>query len=123
MKMFYLQDSRSYLGNSMIWWSRDNKHTTDLAMAREFTFEEAMALHRQRETDIPWPVEYISPRLQLTVDMQHVRRSHLLEHGVVLQMPKPIKKAQFRCANCGGFMGYVVTMMTACPNCGHTGEV
>jgi ribosomal protein S27AE len=117
MTMFYLQDSRSYLGNSMLWWGQQG-YTTDLNNARVFTHDEAMEQHRQRETDIPWPVDYIAQHMQLTVDMQYVRRSHLQNYGIVLQKPKPVKRETLRCYKCGGFMGYAKNHHYQCPKCG-----
>jgi hypothetical protein len=119
MKMFYLQDGRSYLGNSIIWWSKEaNGYTTDLQQAREFTYEEAMEQHRQRETDIPWPVEYIGERMQLSVDMQTVRRTHLLDHGIQLLPTKPVLKQVTNCGLCGQFIRAESQYGHLCRHCG-----
>lgn len=85
MESFYLQDSRFYIGNDMVWWSKEGKKfTTDLDKARMFTQAEAMAMHHVRHTDIPWPVDYIREHSQCSVDMQCVHRSHLLQYGIKL---------------------------------------
>lgn len=53
-KLFYLQDSRSYVGNDVLWWARNGAgYTTDLSKAHIYTKEDAVAQHNMRETDIP----------------------------------------------------------------------
>ena len=55
-EQFYLQDKRGYVGNDILWRAKDGKgYTTDLSNAEVYTEEKAMALHRCRETDVPWP--------------------------------------------------------------------
>ena len=74
--LFYLQDSRGYVGNAISWWREGGRgYTCNLAEAGVFTREEAFKLHRNRSTDLPWPKEYIDQHARLTVDMQGLDRA------------------------------------------------
>ncbi|CAE6821661.1 hypothetical protein R70006_06230 [Paraburkholderia domus] len=79
-ELFYLQDSRSYVGNDVLWWAQKGHggYTTDLRNARLFTREEAQAQHNARESDIPWPKEYIDARTRPAVDMQYINHTEAL---------------------------------------------
>jgi len=68
MTLFYLQDSRSHVGDGMMFWAKEARgYVTNLDQAELFTFEEAC---RHRDTDIPWPKEYIDVRAHYGVDCQ-----------------------------------------------------
>jgi len=70
---FYMQDSRSNVGTSAMFWAQDHKgYTTDLSKAHVFTQEQAQSQHNFRETDIPWPVGFIDMRAYQAVDCQHL---------------------------------------------------
>lgn len=72
--LYYLQDSRSYVGNCPQWWAKDRAgYTSRLDEAHRFTFDEAMQQHRERDTDIPWPCAEIDSLARRTVDHQHMR--------------------------------------------------
>ncbi|NIX57648.1 MAG: hypothetical protein GWN14_17425 [candidate division Zixibacteria bacterium] len=73
--LFYLQDSRDYVGNDMLWWAIGcYGYTTDLSRAHVFTKDEAFSRHEARETDLPWPKDYIDGKTRPAVDMQYVDR-------------------------------------------------
>lgn len=72
---FYLQDSRGYVGNNVSWWAQGGSYTTNLENAKAFTLDEAQRQHDSRETDIPWPQNYIDARSRLVVDMQYLDQS------------------------------------------------
>ena len=57
---FFIQDSRSYVGNDVSWWrqGRDG-YTTNLNQAGLFTGDEASLITNNRMTDIAWPEEYV----------------------------------------------------------------
>lgn len=75
-KLYYLQDSRTYTGNCVMWWKRNwEGYTSNIREAALFTEEMAKIQHDKRPSDIPWPVEYINNHTQLTVDMQKIKRS------------------------------------------------
>ena len=79
MSEFYLQDSRSYVGNDVLWWAKNgNGYTTDLDKAHVYTKDEAQRMHKSRPSDIPWPKEYIDARTRPAVDMQYIDRQEAL---------------------------------------------
>jgi hypothetical protein len=69
---YYLQDSRSIVGNDMMWWGIIGGYTSDLNKARVFSREKAFGQHAQRDTDIPWPKSYIDGKSRPAVDFQYV---------------------------------------------------
>lgn len=74
--LFYLQDSRGYVGNNVSWWAKDgNSYTTNLSNAQLYTLDEAQRLHDSRVTDIPWPRDYVDVRVRQVVDMQYLKQS------------------------------------------------
>lgn len=117
---FYLQDSRSYVGNDMLFWAVDgNGYTTDMRKAQVYTKAEAVAQHRQRKTDIPWPKDYIDARTRPAVDMQYVKRAEALAGtGIELAKPAPKKPDTINCGGCGRFMSGIARYLASCPNCG-----
>lgn len=68
MSLFYLQDSRSHVGDGLTFWAKDGKgYVTDLDKAELYTAEQATS---HRDTDIPWPRDYIDARAHYGVDCQ-----------------------------------------------------
>ena len=118
--LFYVQDSRSYVGNDMLFWGLNgNGYTTDLRKAQLYTQEQAQAMHNSRETDIPWPKEYIDAKTRPAVDMQYVKRTEALAGtGIVLAEQKPVRKEQFRCQGCGKFLSEIHFWGGSCLHCG-----
>lgn len=77
--LYYLQDSRSYVGNDVLWWAKDGKgYTTDLRKAHVFTKDEALRKNKSRGSDTPWPKEYIDAHARPAVDMQDIDRQEAL---------------------------------------------
>ncbi|HJV53068.1 MAG TPA: hypothetical protein VJ652_16495 [Noviherbaspirillum sp.] len=103
---YYLQDSRSYVGNDMLFWAKDgNGYTTDLRKAQVYAKAEAVSRHQSRETDIPWPKSYIDAKTRPAVDMQHVSRAEALKDtGIELIKPRKPKRETYRCHGCGKFL-------------------
>lgn len=60
-ELFYIQDTRSYCGNSCFWWRVDGEgYTTNLAEAWRVTKEEAERIVRGRpDVDRAWPCSLI----------------------------------------------------------------
>ena len=115
---FYLQDSRSYVGNDVLWWAAHGGYTTDLSKARLFSIDDAQRQHNVRETDIPWPKDYIDAKTRPAVDMQYINRSEALRSsGIVLQKPRRPKKDINRCCHCGVFISERQVYQD-CPKCG-----
>lgn len=116
---FYLQDSRSYVGNDMLFWANEgNGYTTDISKADVYSQQKAVAQHQRRETDIPWPKAYIDAKTRPVVDMQYVKRDEALAGtGIVLIVPKKWRKPVERCYRCGCFLS-IEQVMFECPKCG-----
>ncbi|HAL22283.1 MAG TPA: hypothetical protein DCP40_06090 [Stenotrophomonas sp.] len=72
--MFYIQDTRQFVGNCPMWWGpHGSGYVTRLDEAGRYTEEEAIRQNRTRETDIPWPCSEIDALARQTVDCQHMR--------------------------------------------------
>ena len=119
--LFYLQDSRSYVGNDVLWWAKNgNGYTTDLSKAETFTRAEAQQMHESRHSDIPWPKAYIDGKTRPAVDMQYIRRDEAIPaSGIVLIQPKPAAKQPNRCEHCGSFISESQVFF-GCPKCGES---
>lgn len=90
-ELYFLQDSRGTVGNSLMWWAGDgNGYSSDLSKADLYTRDEAIAKHRSRPSDVPWPQHYVTARQRIVVDMQYLDRAeavcmpdslYYLQHG------------------------------------------
>jgi hypothetical protein len=120
MGSFYLQDSRSYVGNDVLWWAKGfNGYTTDLRNAHVFTLAEAQQHHDSRNSDIPWPCDYIEARTRPAVDMQHIKRDEALrDSGVTLCVEKKPSPARLRCQACNSFISAANFWGGECTRCG-----
>ena len=120
MELYYLQDNRSYVGNDMLWWAKDGRgYTTDLSKAHVYTKEEAVKQNQSRETDIPWPKEYIDERIRPAVDMQYCDKTVALKgSGIKLRKPRKRRKPVFNCGWCGIFMSEIQYYTEKCSKCG-----
>lgn len=119
-ELFYLQDSRGYVGNDVLWWAKGgNGYTTDLSKAETYTKEEAQRMHNCRLSDIPWPKAYIDGKTRPAVDMQYIKRDEALAGtGIELRKsPKP-KKEKIKCYQCGRFLSEQQLWAGNCPKCG-----
>ncbi len=69
MDLYYIQDTRSYEGNSVFWW-RENGHgyTPNLKDAWKVP-----ATWKGRDTDVLWPCAEIDKKATLQFDMQLLR--------------------------------------------------
>lgn len=119
MDEFYLQDSRGYVGNDVLWWAKEGKgYTTNLNEAHVFTKDAAVRQHECRETDIPWPKAYIDAKTLPAVDMQDIDRKEALRGtGIKLLKPQRQKRTPYRCGHCGVFMRQE-QQYQPCPHCG-----
>lgn len=68
MRQFYLQDSRSHVGDGLTFHGKEHRgYYTDLDKCELYTAEQAIG---HRDTDIPWPKDYIDARAHYGVDHQ-----------------------------------------------------
>ena len=68
-ELYYIQDSRSYCGNSCFWWRVDGHgYTCDLKEAWRVP-----STWKGRDTDILWPCSLIDSGAALHFDMQKLR--------------------------------------------------
>jgi len=80
-KLYYVQDTRQYVGNDMLWWGRgDSGYVTDLDKAEIYTEEEVQRFltPNSRETDVVWPFDYINSMSRRAVDMQYPDRKMII---------------------------------------------
>lgn len=117
---FYLQDSRSYCGNDVMFWAKGGRgYTSDVSKAQIYTKAQAVAQHQIRETDIPWPKSYIDKKTRPAVDMQYIRRSDALKGaGIKIIKPKRANKQVFHCGGCGRFIRDGEQYEHHCTHCG-----
>lgn len=72
-KTYFIQDTRSYVGNSVLWWRADGKgYTTDLEDAWEVDEDKACRIERNRETDKAWPADVARAAARTHVDVQRL---------------------------------------------------
>jgi len=75
--LYYLQDSRQYVGNSMLWWRAGGAgYTTNIEEAGVFTKDQAFSQHRCREGDRPWSKRYVDTLANRHIDHQKLTREH-----------------------------------------------
>jgi len=119
-ELYYLQDKRGYVGNDILWWAKNGMgYTTDLSQAQLYTRDQALSQHQCRETDIPWPKDYVDAKTRPAVDMQHVDINEALRGtGIKLNKPPKPKKETFRCYGCGRLMSERQYYSGPCENCG-----
>lgn len=68
-KLFYIQDSRNYVGNNVLWWRVNGQgYTTNLAEAHKVD-ENWVG----RASDILWPCDQINAGATLQFDMQKLK--------------------------------------------------
>jgi hypothetical protein len=73
-QLFFVQDSRGLVGDNLMFWAvGSNGYTSDLRQSARFSKTQAVALNSSRESDIPWPSDYLMARFYIAVDMQHLR--------------------------------------------------
>jgi hypothetical protein len=117
--LFYMQDSRKYVGNDVLFHCINGQgYTTDLRKAAVFSKEQAIHMHHVRSTDIPWPKSYIDEKTRPAVDMQYINTNDALaDTGIELTKPKKVPKP--RCTECGSFADKAWPYIP-CKKCGAT---
>lgn len=76
-ELFYLQDTRTIVGNCFTWWEKDNSgYVCDVREARAWTRAE-LSLNFRGELPrhfVAWPKTYIDLHVRMHVDHQRVNR-------------------------------------------------
>jgi rubrerythrin len=119
-QLFYLQDSRSFVGNDVVWWGLNgNGYTTDLSKAQTYSKDQAQRMHTARPSDIPWPKDYIDAKTRPAVDFQYIKRAEALEgSGIEIVQPAKPKPERLNCHKCGSFLSAAQLWDGSCPRCG-----
>lgn len=79
IKLYYLQDTRCVVGNSMMWWAIDGRgYTCDIRCAQIWTMDELKksnynCKNEYNEKYIPWPKDVIDRLVQHHVDHQDLQ--------------------------------------------------
>lgn len=75
-EMYYVQDSRSYVGNAVLWWAINGAgYVTDPKKAHKYTKSEIISdFGEGRETDIVWPAGHVESAVREFVDIQGLNR-------------------------------------------------
>ena len=74
-KLYYLQDTRGYVGNSMLWWKQDNcGYVCDIREAKVFTKAQLktrrLSISAKDDNKRAWPKDYIDKRISYHIDIQ-----------------------------------------------------
>lgn len=72
-RSYLLQDSRSNTGDNLMFWARAGGYTSNLELAQVFDEAKAFAKHGFRDTDVPWPHDYLVRHTHRVVDTQYVK--------------------------------------------------
>lgn len=74
-QLYYIQDSRSYVGNCMVFWGHNNNgYVCDISKVGLYTYEQAIEQFKSRSTDIPWKKQDIEKGIKRFVDHQYVKK-------------------------------------------------
>lgn len=90
-ELFYLQDTRSFSGNDIMWHQKGGGYTSDLSQAAVFSLEDAQAAYNNRKTDVPWPKTYIDRRIHPAVDTQVCKRKEAMIGSSITKSSKDSK--------------------------------
>jgi hypothetical protein len=73
-EMYYIQDNRGYVGNSVLWWGYDgNGYTTELNKAQKYSREEVIKHFVDgRHSDVIWRASHVETKIRTHVDMQYL---------------------------------------------------
>lgn len=69
-QLYFLRDTRSTVGNSVVWWAHNDRgYTCDIRRAKIFTQKQVDELI-DRGSDVPYPIDRILPLVQHHIDFQ-----------------------------------------------------
>lgn len=73
-ELFYIQDTRNYVGNSVLWWRENGAgYTTNLDEALKVPRKRALQMQLDRASDRAWPCEKVDKLATRQFDMQLFR--------------------------------------------------
>jgi hypothetical protein len=73
-KLYCIQDTRSYIGDSVVWWRVGGRgYTYDIDQAWIVGESEARRIESIRGTDKAWPVELVEASIVRSVDISLLR--------------------------------------------------
>jgi hypothetical protein len=77
-EMYYVQDSRSYVGNSILWRGLGSSgYVTQLKDAQKYTKDEILKRFSDgRETDIIWQASHVEANVRTHVDAQYLHQEY-----------------------------------------------
>ena len=79
-KKYYIQDSRHYVGDSVLWWAKDRGgYTVDITRAHICDKQEAQEICSNRKNDIVWDKNYIDQKISSHVNAEHISREEMEE--------------------------------------------
>ncbi len=75
-EMYYVQDSRSYVGNCVLWWGKNSSgYVCSINEAHKYTKQEIIAKFIDgRDTDIVWNAKHIEGNIKQVVDIQNINQ-------------------------------------------------
>lgn len=114
-ELFYIQDTRQYIGNALLFWGKQG-YTNHISQAQTYSKDEAFRKNQRRHTDVPWPKSYIDAHIGTLVDSQDVSLAEALAGTdiVLKEAPKQVNKPD-QCWKCGKF----VSKDRPTPECPH----
>jgi hypothetical protein len=72
---YYIQDTRSYVGNSVLWWRVGGAgYTANVDEAGTYSEEEAERIRENRPTDKPIPEDVVKESMSMHVDVQKMHK-------------------------------------------------
>jgi hypothetical protein len=89
---FYLQDTRGYVGNDVLFWAKGGGYTTDVSKAEIFTRDDAFHQHTCRNTDRPWPKRYIDGKTRPAVDHQYIKYKEAMDEVSLTQHGRTVHR-------------------------------
>ncbi|WP_298705942.1 DUF4406 domain-containing protein [uncultured Variovorax sp.] len=91
--VYLLQDARADDGRFPMWWKEGGGYTARLDLARRFGSADAMAQHRSRHSDIPWPLAELESIQRTTIDFQDLPRSGVDQSAAFISANNPESEA------------------------------
>lgn len=73
--MYYVQDARNYVGNSVLWWGLNSSgYACDIRKAQKYTKEELLKrFAKGRDSDVIWSAKHVEANISQHIDSQHLK--------------------------------------------------